>query len=240
MTLGLAMYRRTGNFDQVVGLLSVDAVESDVNCTTAHADGARAVSALTDVGTGEGAINIKCTGSYSAKLVARDGAGAEVAARSWKFTVRRRDTDVAEHGPNGRSCANGVAEDGEETDGAFTCDCGGTRFTGDNCEAVSDPDGAAAAVAGAVLGVLVLASVVVFLLLRWQRYARSMMATDFLEQLQAMKERGELDESQASKGGVPRELKRGWLVLIGTLGKCGALASRAWRSSWTAGAPTRG
>jgi len=48
-----------------------------------------------------------------------------------------------------------------------------------------------------------------------------MMATNFLEQLQlqAMKERGEADEALALKGGVPLELKRGWLALIDTLGK---------------------
>ena len=46
-----------------------------------------------------------------------------------------------------------------------------------------------------------------------------MIATDFLAQLEAMKERGEVDAQQALKGGVPRELKRGWLTLIDTLGK---------------------
>jgi len=104
-------------------------------------------------------------------------------------------------------------------DGAFTCDCGSTRFTGENCEASPDQDETAATVVGAAVGVLVLAVAVGFLLLRWQRYTRSMMATDFLEQLQAMKERGEVDDAQASNGGVPRELKRGWLALIDTLGK---------------------
>ena len=77
--------------------------------------------------TGEGAINIKCVGNYSAKLVVRDGAGKEVTIRSWNFTVRMRDTDVPAYGPNGRGCSNGKVVDGEEMDGAFTCDCGGTR-----------------------------------------------------------------------------------------------------------------
>ena len=218
-TAELLQYPAGDRLDLVVYLLSVDAADSEVDCTAGDADGARAISALTDVSTGEGAINVQCTGNYNAKLVVRDGGGAEVTVRSWNFTVRRRDTDVAEYGPNGRSCANGVAEDGADMDGAFTCNCGGTRFTGENCEAASEPDGVTAAVAGAVLGVLVLACVAIFLLLRWQRHTRSMMATDFLEQLQAMKERGEVDEALALKGGVPRELKRGWLALIDTLGK---------------------
>ena len=46
-----------------------------------------------------------------------------------------------------------------------------------------------------------------------------MMPLDFLEQLDAMRERGELDEAQALNRGVPRELKRSWLALIDTLGQ---------------------
>ena len=78
----LLQYPAGDDFGQVVYLLSVDAVESDVNCATTDEDGARVISALTDVATGEGAIDIKCTGSYSAKLVVRDGAGTEVTVRS--------------------------------------------------------------------------------------------------------------------------------------------------------------
>ena len=102
-------------------------------------------------------------------------------------------------------------------DGAFTCDCEGTKYTGDNCETAQGDT--TAAMIGAVLGVVVLGAAVIFLLLKWQRYTRSMMATDFFEQLQAMKDRGEMDEAQAVlKGSVPRELKRGWLALIDKLG----------------------
>ena len=213
-TAGLLQYPAGGDFGKVVYLLSAKAAGDNPSCTAA-----KVISALTDVETGEGAIDIKCEGNYSAKLVVRDGAGKEVTLRSWNFTARRRDTTVPAYGPNGHGCTNGLPADGKEMDGTFTCDCGGTKFTGKNCETTSDQDGTSATVVGAVLGVLVLSAVVVFLLLRWQRYTRSMMATDFLEQLEAMKERGEVDEAQALKGGVPRELKRGWLALIDTLGK---------------------
>ena len=216
-TADLLQHPAGDRFDKVVYLLSVEDAGGSLNRTGANTT--QGISALTDVATGEGAIDIKYTGNYRARLVVRDSAGAEVTVRSWNFTVRRRDTDVVEYGPSGRSCANGVAVDGEPMDGAFTCDCGGTRFTGENCDAASDPGGSAATVAGAVLGALVLASAAAFLLLRWQRHARSMMATNFREQLQAMKEQGEVDEAQASRCGVPRELKRGWLALIDTLGK---------------------
>ena len=211
----LLQHPANGDFSKVVYLLSAKAEGDNPNCAAT-----KIISALTDVATGEGAINIQCEGSYSATLVVRDGAGAEVTVRSWNFTARRRDTTVAAYGPNGLGCANGDPVDGEPMDGAFTCDCDGTKFTDDNCETPGAVQGeTTAAVVGALVGALALAAAIVVLLLRWQRHKRSMMATDFLEQLDAMKERGELDEAQASTGGVPRELKRGWLSLIDTLGK---------------------
>ena len=216
-TAELLQHFAGGDFDKVVYLLSAKAADDNPSCTTGAA---KVISALTDVKTGEGAINIKCEGNYAAKLVVRDGAGKEVTVRSWNFTVRRRDTAVPTYGPNGRGCTNGDPVDGEPMDGAFTCDCDGTKFIGDNCETPDAGQGeSTATVVGAVLAVLAMAAAVVLLLLKWQRYTRSMMATDFLEQLEAMKERGEVDAAQASTGGVPRELKRGWLSLIDTLGK---------------------
>ena len=46
-----------------------------------------------------------------------------------------------------------------------------------------------------------------------------MMATDFLAQLESMKEQGLVEPEQLSKDRVPRELKRGWLSLIDQLGQ---------------------
>jgi len=106
-------------------------------------------------------------------------------------------------------------------DRQFSCSCN-AKFTGENCQvevaATVDQDGTTATVIGAVLAVLVLAAGTVVLLQSWQRRTKAMMATDFLEQLQAMTARGELDEAQATKGGVPRELKRSWLALVDKLG----------------------
>ena len=211
-----------GDFSKVVYLLSAEAVGKPSNCVGAGSENAT-VSALTDVTTGEGAISIACPGAYTATLVVRDGAGAEVTVRNWTFDVLFRDVDVPEYGPHQKGCANGVSVDGEAMDEAFMCDCDGTRFTGENCEvetatAAATTDDTTAAVIGVVLAVLLLAAGVVFLLVRYQRYTRSMMATDFLEQLEAMTERGEVDAGQLAKGGVPRELKRGWLALIDKLG----------------------
>ena len=213
-TAELLQYPAAGRFQDVVYLLSAEAAPGNANCTAEK----RAISALTDVKTGEGAINVECEGDYSAKLVVRDGAGAEVTLRSWNFTVRQRDTNVAEYGPNQRGCDNGKPRDGETMDKSFTCDCDGTKFTGDNCERMSDQGDATAAVIGAVLAVLVVSAVAVAILFKWQRHARSMLATDFFTQLELMKERGDVDDEQLSVDRVPRELKRRWLALIDKLG----------------------
>ena len=130
-----------------------------------------------------------------------------------------RDTLVPEYGPNGRGCSNGIAVDGDEMNQQFTCNCDATKFTGSNCEMeneVEDNDTTGSILV--ILAVLVVAIVAIVLLLRFQRYQRSMMATDFNAQLAVMKERGEVDEGQALKGGIPRELKRDWLALIDKLG----------------------
>ena len=195
-----------GNYGKIVYLLSAQPVgaafgptlASPSNCTGTETDGNQVVSALTDVATGAGAINIQCEGKYMAKLVVRDGAGDEVVLRSWQFEVLRRDIVVPEYGPNARDCVNGDRVDGAEMDRAFTCDCSATRFTGPNCDvetaaADSSDNDTTLHVIGAVLAVLVLGAFVVFLVLRYQRYQRSMMVTDFQAQLAQMQEEGLVD-----------------------------------------------
>ena len=205
-----------GAFDKVVYLLSAHPAANNPNCTVVN------ISALTDVTTGEGAINIKCEGNYSARLVARDGAGQEVELRSWWFEVLRRDTDVPAYGPGGFECANGDPVDEVKMNGVFTCDCSATKFTGNNCDIPADvpeQDNTTVYVIVAVLAVLGLGAVVIALLVRYQRYQQSLMATDFLTQLQTMKEEGLVDPDQISTERVPRELKRGWLSFIDKLGQ---------------------
>ena len=78
-----------GDYDQVVYLLSAQPVANDFgpalaspsNCTAVETDENQVVSALTDVATGAGAINIQCEGTYAAKLVVRDGGGRGRAPR---------------------------------------------------------------------------------------------------------------------------------------------------------------
>ena len=170
--------------------------------------------------TGEISLNVLQPGRFTAKLEAQDKNGYAATIREWHFEALRVDTSISANGPNGYGCGDGEPVDGAEFDSAFTCDCSATKYGGENCdrEQGDQKNEAAAVIVGAVLGVMLLAAAVVFFMLRWQRHTRSMMATDFQKQLEAMKERGEVDEVQAAKGGVPRELKRGWLALVDKLG----------------------
>ena len=88
----LLQHPANGDFDKVVYLFSATAAAGNSNCSTVDQDGkaVNAISALTDVATGEAAINIQCQGSYTATLVVRDGAGVDVAVRKWAFEVFRR------------------------------------------------------------------------------------------------------------------------------------------------------
>ena len=85
--------------------------------------------------------------------------------------------------------------------------------------ALPEQDDTTSYIIGAVFGVLVLAATVVFFVVRYQRYQRSRMATDFLAQLEQMKEDGLVDPAQISGDRVPRELNRGWLMFIDKLGE---------------------
>jgi serine/threonine protein kinase len=118
-------------FDDIVYLLSATPDESNAVCNTADDNENQVFS---DVTSGSGALNIKCEGNYTAKLVVRDGAGANVEVRSWQFEVLPRDTHVPAYGPNNIDCVHGTAMDEVDMDRTFTCDCGETQYTGLNCE----------------------------------------------------------------------------------------------------------
>lgn len=135
-TAELLRHPAGGAFDHVVYLLSVVTDVHNQDCPDADAavNETQTISDLTDVATGAGAINIQCEGNYTAKLVARDGAGANVEIRSWRFEVLPRDTTVGAYGPHGKECIHGEAVDGIEMDAAFTCNCNETRYTGSNCQ----------------------------------------------------------------------------------------------------------
>ena len=161
------------------------------------------------------------TRQYEGRLTVRDEAGSSIVVKQWVFRVLRRDVDVDAYGPGGAGCGAGAKVDGVPFDKAFTCDCAGTKFTGRSCAvlaASSGQDGTAADATTAVLVVLVLSAAAALVLVRYHRWKRAMVATDFSAQLQTMMLQGEVDEDQTLEGRVPRELKRGWLSLVDKLG----------------------
>ena len=141
-----------------------------------------------------------------------------VTVREWSFDAKPEDTLDQANGPNGQGCNGGEPFDGEPFDLAFTCDCDGTKFTGANCDV---EDNEADVVVIVVISVLVLGLLftgLLFVFTKYQRYQRSMLAVDFAAQLQRMKDDGLVDEAQASKDRIPRELSRGNLLLTDRLG----------------------
>lgn len=92
------------------------------------------VASLTDARTGAGSITISCAGGYTARLTARDLAGADVVVDEWSFQVRPEDTDEPSNGPNGMACERReYAVDATPMDGSFSCGCPG-GVAGANCQ----------------------------------------------------------------------------------------------------------
>jgi serine/threonine protein kinase len=135
-TNDLLQHPANDQFDDVVYLLSATPADDNAVCNPTDSNENQVFS---DVSSGSGALNIKCEGNYTAKLVVRDGAGANVVIRSWQFEVLPRDTSIPAYGPNGIDCVHGEAIDGDEMDAAFTCNCGDTQYAGFNCELEAVP-----------------------------------------------------------------------------------------------------
>lgn len=157
---------------------------------------------------------------YSATLKARDSDGFETVVNSWDFEVQRVDTDVPAYGPGGRTCAHGTAIDGTAMDGAFSCNCSGSFYTGPNCDrfaAAATSSGRSGAsetgffaVIGVAVGVIVVVLVVLVVLgLRARNTRRK--PKDFAEILAQLQAAGVLPKDAditPGAGAVPEELPR--------------------------------
>ena len=161
-------------------------------------------------------------------LEAIDEFGARSTVEEVTLVFQFRDTAVPAYGPNGRGCVNGVADDGEEMDTRFTCDCTATRFTGSNCETEPNSAQTGSATTSAVIGVLsciVAIAVLAGFATKYRSHQRANAATDFETklqvfnaELQALKDQGSVEPERPAKERVPRELKRGWLTTTDRLG----------------------
>ena len=135
------------------------------------------------------------------------------------ITIKNEDTSEPRNGPNNRKCERGRPEDGLRFDAAFTCDCGETRYSGENCETMPVDSVDSGPIVGTVFGILLLGTVVALAVVRRRAYLQSIAPTDFEERLQAMIASGDLVPEQISGADrTPREIKRSWLTLVETIG----------------------
>jgi len=168
------------------------------------------------------------THSFSMSVLARDTRGRTADVTSFAMKVSLRDTDVAEFGPNERSCGPGKAVDTAEFefDKQFTCDCSDTKYGGDNCDlavAVADEgdtgdEGTLQAVAGVLVAVALIAALTL-VVFKYRQYRTSMVAFDFETALQCMVSRGLIDPLTSQDLQIPREIKRGDVNIVHKIGE---------------------
>ena len=125
-------------------------------------------------------------------------------------------------GPNSEDCQRGNQEDAVRFDGAFTCNCGETRYSGDNCEtevdSAVDQNVDTGPIVGLVFGILLLGAAAAIAVLRRRAYLKSITPTDFEARVQALLDNGELVPDQISANRTPREIRRPWLTLVEKVG----------------------
>jgi hypothetical protein len=89
------------------------------------------------INTATGLVQAVPSRPYNADVAvtAVDATGDSATVANWSFTAHHADTLNPAYGPNGIDCANGAKVDTTRYDGSFSCNCSGTNFVGDNCEA---------------------------------------------------------------------------------------------------------
>ena len=181
-------------------------------------------------------IHFYDNGNYTAKIIGypistwmETGSTVEgVELKAWTFEVKDRDTADPNNGPNGNGCKNGAREEDEvEYDNAFTCNCAGTTYDGDNCEVATLPSGSIVVIKKskggniviAILGAMLLLAIVAVAVYKVQSHRQSMRAHDFQLELESMVESGELEPDQIGNGrAVPREIKRADVTMLSNIG----------------------
>jgi hypothetical protein len=169
--------------------------------------------------SGELLAQLTTVGNFVGILVAKDGAGATAVVKSWQFDVRPDDTAAASNGPNGQTCANGIAVDAIKFDDHFVCDCSATSFSGDNCEAAASPDAASrGVVAGLLSGFFAFILVATATVKYWQ-YTVMMRAHDFADEMGWMLKEAGQNEAEVAPNRAPREIKRKFVATTVKLGQ---------------------
>ena len=157
-------------------------------------------------------------GIYNMTLFAVDSKNQKAKLESLQLVVKRKDTDIPENGPNLKQCEHGAAVDaGDRFDNAFTCNCAGTSYNGENCEikvVASGSNASTGKVSGGLIGGFAALLVFFGAVYKYRVHRLSMRVFDFEQQLTTMMASGELDPVRdGSDGGslgprIPREIKR--------------------------------
>lgn len=112
-----------------------DAANNKIEFTIAGAPGNFFINPSTGAVFANPSLNASQTSSsFTATMYAVDGGGSRAEVETIQFTIIRQDTVTPANGPGSKICAQGKSVDGTPFDGAFTCDCAGTAFRGENCE----------------------------------------------------------------------------------------------------------
>lgn len=88
------------------------------------------------VNSASGFVSLAPTAAYTAsvQLFAVVSSGETAVLRNWTVTSHNADTVNPANGPGGVDCRHGVRADGTRYDGAYTCNCSGSGFTGTLCD----------------------------------------------------------------------------------------------------------
>ena len=181
---------------------------------------------------GESIVTMSREGSFTGSLTAVDATTKEkVVIKVWEFEVLYQDIEVAEYGPNNKTCNSGTPSDpypGDEAeshavifDGSYTCSCPNTHI-GKNCETEDNSAAIAsqtiAAGTGGGVGFIIVVVLIFILVGKYRAYQISMKQFDFEAEISRLLKNGELDDDQAETTQTPREIGRRFVTITQKLG----------------------
>eukprot|EP00729_Bicosta_minor_P002936 gene2936-13770_t len=155
--------------------------------------------------TGEMLILPTVPGSYSVALVALDSAGQEAVVKEWQLDAAVDDLDLGDsYGPNSQGCGKGgTPVDAVKFDKAFTCECTGDGYFGQNCESQSlskqISSKTAGGVAGGVFAGTILLVAALFAGKKYSAHREAMKPVDFHQKLAQMMASGEIRRRPSKK-----------------------------------------
>lgn len=170
-------------------------------------------------------------GVYSMELYAVDRKSNRATIETIALDVQNEDRVLPTNGPHGVGCLHGAVVDDIPFDGRFVCNCSGTIYEGDNCDAevqaaaaaAIDGDGDTSMFVGIVAGAMALFVILGILIYRRRLYTIKMQAFDFKAEVARLVGAGEIDEAGddgADSGPkIPREIKRANITMIQMIGE---------------------